>query len=110
MEDEGIGKGLIILLRCDVIRAIETLEPLGSGYRIIQANQRKFVQSIPRAFSLDQTQLLTAASSTGLLQPSNTWAQERFEAAVRGMIEDSLVWVDAKTPSGCPDFYLVSFI
>ncbi len=99
------------LFRFDVIRAIEALEPLGSGYRVLKTNNRKFVQSIPRAFSLDQTQLLTAADSTGLLRPAaSTWTQERFEAAVRGMIEDSLVWVDGKGVSGRAEYYLVSFL
>ena len=86
------------------------MEPLGSGYKVIKTNNLKFVQSIPRAFSLDQTLLLTAARTNGLLEPATSWTRERFEAAVKGMIEDSLVWIDGKTGTGRTEYYLVSFI
>lgn len=98
----------------DVERSIRTLEPLGSGYEIIKLNTRTFIQSVPREFSQDQSILLKKASESGgsVSLPSVSdlnWTAERFEATVTGLLAEGLIWVDAKTPSNIPDYWVASF-
>jgi ESCRT-II complex subunit VPS22 len=96
----------------DVERAIWTLEPLGSGYKIIKMTHRTFVQSVPREFSQDQSVLMKRAMDHGgffnFALLSGEWNLERFDSAVQSLIGEGLVWVDSKTLSGIPDFYWIA--
>lgn len=97
----------------DVERSIRTLEPLGSGYEIIKLNTRTFIQSVPREFSQDQSVLLKKASEkSGRInyqEFSADWSEERFETTVTGLLNEGLVWVDSKTRSNLPDYWIASF-
>ena len=87
------------------------MEPLGSGYAIIKLNSRTFIQSIPRAFSSDQTLLLQAANAeTGKIIPPASWKEERLESTAKMLIEAGLVWVDGKTTSNTDEYYVISFL
>lgn len=86
------------------------MEPLGSGYSIFKLNSRTFIQSIPRAFSGDQTLLLAAADpETGKIIPPSLWQVERLANNVKMLIEAGLVWVDSKTGTGNDEYYVISF-
>ena len=97
----------------DVERSIRTLEPLGSGYKIIKLNTRTFVQSVPRELSHDQSNLLRQASEQGGKVSyeifSATWSMERFESTVSALLSEGLVWVDSKTSNIRPDYWIASF-
>lgn len=94
-----------------MVRAIDSMEPLGSGYSIIKLNSRTFIQSIPRAFSGDQTLLLGAADpETGKIVTPSSWQVERLANNVKMLIEAGLVWVDGKTGTGNDEYYVISFI
>ena len=93
-------------------RSIRTLEPLGSGYKIIKMNSRTFVQSVPRELSQDQTILLRKASDQfGLInyETSCSWSRERFERTVESLLVEGLVWIDNKTKNGQPNYWIASF-
>ena len=103
----------------DVERSIRTLEPLGSGYEIIKLNSRTFIQSVPREFSRDQSQILKKASELNgrinyeiLFKNESltlTWTEERFETTVMSLLSEGLIWVDTKTKSGKCDYWIASF-
>lgn len=98
-------------------RSIRTLEPLGSGYKIIQINSRIFIQSVPRELSQDQTILLNkAADRSGSINyeafissKSANWSKERFEKTVETLLTEGLIWVDNKTKSGEANYWIASF-
>ena len=96
----------------DVERAIRTLEPIGSGYKIIKINQRTFVQSVPREFSQDQSVLLKrAAERRGIVNFEDfkgEWNEERFGRTIESLIGEGLVWIDLKTSLGIPDYYCIA--
>lgn len=99
----------------DVERSIRALEPLGSGYEIIKMNTRTFVQSVPREFSQDQANLLRKASERGgrvnfqVFSSPENWTRERFDNTVQSLLSEGLIWIDAKTHSGLPDYWIASF-
>jgi ESCRT-II complex subunit VPS22 len=96
----------------DVERAIKTLEPLGSGYRIINLSHRRLIQSVPREFSTDQTLLLNKAEALrGRFGRGDLaeWSQERFHGALSSLIDEGLVWIDEQEPSCRPQYWMASF-
>ena len=97
----------------DVERAIRTLEPFGSGYKIIKINQRSFVQSVPREFSQDQSVIMKkAAEKRGIIRFDdfkNEWNEERFGRTIESLIGEGLIWIDLKSNQFYPDYYFISF-
>lgn len=98
----------------DIERSIRTLEPLGSGYKIIKMNSRSFIQSVPREFSQDQGYLLKRCSERGQDGCINyqdfkgEWSEERFEKVIESILVEGLAWIDSKTKNDEPDYYIIS--
>ncbi|KAF9174693.1 ESCRT-II subunit protein snf8 [Mortierella sp. AD010] len=58
----------------DVLRAIKTLAPLGSGFQVLQIGDKKMVSSVPRELNRDQSAILALVRDT--------------------LLEDGLMWID----------------
>lgn len=95
----------------DIARAIEALEPLGCGYKILTVGNRKLVRSIAAEFDTDSMTVLEAVTSTGRGHitvsglrgftaskrgPSAAgWSDERARNAIeKAVMEDGLLWLD----------------
>jgi ESCRT-II complex subunit VPS22 len=91
----------------DVVRAINALEPLGCGYSIIQAGQKKMVRTVPAEFDTDSMTILECASESGTGcvttsrlqawtgQKGRAWATTRAENALqKALMGEGLVWLD----------------
>lgn len=85
----------------DVVRAIKTLKPLGSGYGVVSVGDSRFVRSIPRELDVDQTSLLALAKQNGGVLTEDSivqilgWAIERARAGLENMLlRDGMCWVD----------------
>jgi len=83
----------------DIIRAIDSLKPLGSGFAIIKVGNRKMVQSVPREMSSDTSALLELADASGHFSADDAvnklgWAPERAKNALKLLIKEGLVWID----------------
>lgn len=85
----------------DVIQSIQTLEPLGAGYRILELNGSMMIQSVPKEFDEDQAVVMSIAQETGgrvvpsMLIQSKNWTHTRALAALENMLlRDGLCWVD----------------
>ncbi|KAH9460500.1 hypothetical protein MJO28_003831 [Puccinia striiformis f. sp. tritici] len=88
----------------DIIRAIKSLEPLGSGYSILTIGHKKFIRSVPAELDNDSLvifdSILSTRSSKGftthqLLQDSQNWSSERVKDALnKAVIRDSMLWID----------------
>ena len=114
MRGEGRGNEADITEE-DVERSIRTLEPLGSGYKIIKLNTKTFIQSVPREFSQDQAILLKKATEKNgkinieMVSGTAGWTMERFENIVNSLLAEGLIWVDSKTRTGQNDYWISSF-
>lgn len=83
----------------DVIKAIDTLKPLGSGFKVLTVGKHKMIQSVPREMSNDTTSVLNVAADTGYFTVPGAkerlqWSDERISNAVGSLIDKGLVWID----------------
>ena len=96
----------------DIVRAIKSLEPLGSGYSIISIGSKKFIRSVPAELDHDSLaifdSIITAPHPKGyttdrILQSSLNWSAERVKDALnKALMRDSMLWVDSQVG---PDRY-----
>ncbi len=83
----------------DVLRAVKSLDPLGSGFTIVNLGATQMIRSVPRELSTDQAIVLEAIQILGyvtasMLQANLQWEHARAMAVLDDLITDSLLWVD----------------
>ncbi|OJD39829.1 eap30 vps36 family protein [Diplodia corticola] len=86
----------------DVLRAVKSLEPLGSGFTIMRLGHKQMIRSVPKELNTDQSAVLEAIQVLGyvtvsMLQINLGWERARAVAAIEDLLADSLVWVDKQT-------------
>lgn len=86
----------------DIVKAIDTLKPLGSGFKVISIGGRRMVQSVPREMSTDTTSVLDLAGTKGFVTQDHVqehfkWNQERIGNCFESLMGEGLVWVDEQT-------------
>ena len=91
------------MIRDDIVRAIGTLKPLGSYYRIVTAGKSKLIQSTPKELSLDNIDVLSSASDNepvtiNGLSHSLGWSRDRTILALDSLIESGMAWIDEQGP------------
>jgi ESCRT-II complex subunit VPS22 len=94
----GIGGGMDIS-DDDVLRAVESLKPLGSGFSIVTIGSKQMIRSIPKELSTDQSTVLEAIQiyepiTCSMIVDNLGWEQERAETVLQDLLADSLLWVD----------------
>jgi ESCRT-II complex subunit VPS22 len=99
-KGKAIGGGLQIT-EDDILRAVKALEPLGSGFNVINIGSKQFVRSIPKELNTDQSKVLEVLQILGfitisMLQINLQWEKARATTVVEDLLADSLVWVDAQ--------------
>jgi ESCRT-II complex subunit VPS22 len=85
----------------DILRAVESLKPLGGGFSIITVGSKQMIRSIPRELSTDQSKVLEAIQVLGyvtvsMLVDNLNWETARAQTVIEDLLAASLVWVDAK--------------
>lgn len=97
----------------DVKRAIETLEPLGCGYAVIEVGGVKVVRCSPGGLDKDSLIVIEVATATGrgsvtaaeVWEHTRTnkvgnWTFDRVQRALeRSLMEDGMVWLDEQSGS-----------
>ncbi len=71
----------------DIIKAVDTLKPLGSGFQVISLGTHKMIQSVPREMSTDTSTVLNLAGEKGYLSESDiisrlNWAEQRASNSI----------------------------
>ncbi|KAL5340862.1 EAP30/Vps36 family-domain-containing protein [Aspergillus crustosus] len=94
----AIGGGLEVT-DDDVLRAVKSLEPLGSGFSIILVGKKQYIRSIPKELNSDQATVLEVIQvlgyvSVSMLQVNLEWEQARAKTVIDDLLADGLVWVD----------------
>lgn len=83
----------------DILKAIEMLKPLESGFKVIKVGSRIMVQSVPRELSTDTSSVLDLTEKDGFITCENItqrigWTKERADLAISALIDEGLVWID----------------
>ncbi|OCK85814.1 ESCRT-2 complex [Lepidopterella palustris CBS 459.81] len=97
-KGKGIGGGMEVS-DDDVLRAVSSLQPLGSGFTIMKLGHNQMIRSIPKELNTDQSTVLEAIQVLGyitvsMLQLNLSWERARAIAVIDDLMADSLVWVD----------------
>jgi len=105
---ESVGKGKAIggalqVSENDILRAVKSLEPLGSGFKVIDIGSKQFIRSIPKELNNDQSTVLEVLQLLGsvtvsMLQVNLNWEKARATTVIEDLVADSLVWVDTQCP------------
>ncbi|KAK8780830.1 vacuolar-sorting protein SNF8 [Amblyomma americanum] len=85
----------------DLLRAVEKLKTLGKGFQLISVGSRYLVQSVPTELSLDHTNVIKHAGSTGYVSVESLvqelgWDSDRAQKALEDLLKEGLVWLDAQ--------------
>ncbi|KAL4440286.1 hypothetical protein ABPG75_003287 [Micractinium tetrahymenae] len=92
----------------DLVRAIERLAGLGSGFGLVKIGGKQFVRSVPTELSTDSNTLIELAQRLGgyfsLADAlSNTrWQEERLRDALAAMAREGLLLIDDQPGAGGP--------
>ena len=83
----------------DILQAVDSLKPLGSGFSIVMVGRRQMIRSIPKELSTDQSRVLEAIQLLGyitasMLEDNLKWEHERAQTVLEDLLADSLVWID----------------
>lgn len=87
--------------RDDILRAVKSLTPLGSGFSILHVGPKQYIRSIPKELNTDQATVLEAIQVLGyvgisMLQLNLHWERPRAQTVIDDLVSDGLVWVDAQ--------------
>jgi ESCRT-II complex subunit VPS22 len=88
----------------DVERAVQVLRRLGNGFRLLKIGSQRMIQSVPVELSRDHESVLLVAQAAGgyvtvdALVEQMAWSNERANAALRPLLNEGMIWLDA-TPS-----------
>lgn len=85
----------------DILQAVKSLEPLGSGFSIIRVGRKQYVRSVPKELNTDEAMILELIQMLGcvsvsVLQLNLNWERARAQTVVNDLLADGLVWVDAQ--------------
>lgn len=101
----------------DVLRSIRTLEPLGTGYEVVEIGRRKLVRSVVKELDADQAKILEIAAASGgrvwgeLIAETTGWTLERSRTALENMLmRDGLCWVDERDTEASSVYWVTSVI
>lgn len=101
-KGKAIGGGLQVS-EGDIVNAVKSLEPLKSGFVIIEIANKQFIRSVPKELNTDQSTVLEILQLLGsvtvsLLRINLKWDRARSMTAINDLMADSLVWVDKQCP------------
>lgn len=97
-KGKGIGGGMDVT-DDDILRAVKSLKPLGSGFSIITVGRKQMIRSVPKELNTDQSTVLEATQVLGyvtcsMLEDNLGWDHARATTVMEDLLGDSLVWVD----------------
>lgn len=83
----------------DINRAVEKISVLGNGFRIVQIMGNPMVLSLPMELNKDHEDIINEAQDEGFVNEQSMsrscgWSSERFNIAIRPLLQDGIVWID----------------
>ena len=100
----GRGRGLggqLDVSDDDILRAVKSLAPLGSGFSVVTVGITQMIRSVPKELNTDQSTVLEAIHVLGyvtcsMLEDNLAWEYARAETVIADLLSDALVWVDSQ--------------
>ncbi|KAK3265517.1 Vacuolar protein sorting-associated protein SNF8 [Cymbomonas tetramitiformis] len=88
----------------DIMRAIDTLKGLGSGFTVIKVGSHQLLRSVPSELNTDHNILLEFAQDKGYITEKEVnenlgWPSRRFDLVMDGLLKDQVAMID----DGAPD-------
>lgn len=101
-KGKAIGSGLEVS-DDDILRAVRSLEPLGSGFSIVKVGSKQYIRSIPKELNTDQATVLEVIQvlgfvSVSMLRLNLKWEKARAQTVIDDLLADGLVWLDSQGP------------
>ncbi|KAJ5503137.1 hypothetical protein N7463_006011 [Penicillium fimorum] len=101
-KGKAIGSGLEVS-DDDILRAVRSLQPLGSGFSIVKVGSKQYIRSIPKELNSDQATVLEVIQvlgfvSVSMLRLNLKWEKARAQTVIDDLLADGLVWLDAQGP------------
>lgn len=98
-QGRGLVGGGMEVTDDDILRALDSLEPLGGMFKTTTLGSTKFIRSVPKELNPDQSIVLEVIQVLGyvtvsMLQANLGWEGARAVAVIDDLVADSLVWVD----------------
>ncbi|KAI9797265.1 MAG: hypothetical protein M1833_005561 [Piccolia ochrophora] len=111
-KGRGVG-GEMEVSDDDILRAVRSLKPLGSGFAIVKIGQKQMIRSVPKELNTDQSKVLEAIQVLGyvtasMLQVNLDWDHARSQTVIDDLLADSLVWVDLQVRE--PEYWSPQFM
>jgi len=104
----GLVGGGMDVTEDDILRARDSLEPLGGMFQIMTLGGSKFIRSVPKELNQDQSTVLEVIQVLGyvtisMLRDNLGWDRARALAVIDDLVAESLVWVDEQGEE--PEFW-----
>lgn len=95
----GMVGGGMDVTEDDIVRALESLEPLGGMFKVNRLGGSNFIRSVPKELNQDQSTVLEVIQILGhvtvsMLRANLDWDRARATTVIGDLVADSLVWVD----------------
>ncbi|KAF3916044.1 hypothetical protein ABW21_db0202757 [Orbilia brochopaga] len=95
----GGGGGGLDISEDDVVRAVECLKPLGSGFELVAIGKTQMIRSVPKELNKDQSKVLEVIQVLGfvtipVLVDNLSWIAPRAQAVVDDLLAEAFLWVD----------------
>ncbi len=91
-------RGHIIL--DDIMRAVDKIKVLGSGFRIVRIGNKWMVISVPMEINQDHEVIMDISQSNegmftkDIIVHGLNWSEERFNRVVNTLLQEGMVWID----------------
>lgn len=88
------------IVRDDVMRAVDKIKVLGSGFRIVRIGRRHMIVSVPMEINQDHEIIMDLAQTSegmftkDMLVHGLSWPEERFNRVINALLQDGIVWID----------------
>jgi ESCRT-II complex subunit VPS22 len=84
----------------DIMRAVDKIKVLGSGFRIVKIGRNKMIVSVPMEINQDHEIILELAQSVegkftkDMLVHGLGWSEERFNRVLNTLLQERMIWID----------------
>ena len=84
-----------------MLKAVESLKPLGASFSIITIGHKQMIRSVPKELNEDQSVVLGAIQdlsyvTVAMLEDNFGWETARAQTVLDDLLTDSLVWLNEK--------------
>eukprot|EP00742_Colponemidia_sp_Colp-10_P005400 GILJ01005769.1.p1 GENE.GILJ01005769.1~~GILJ01005769.1.p1 ORF type:complete len:271 (-),score=35.54 GILJ01005769.1:283-1095(-) len=89
----------------DVKRAIQKLQILGNGFKLISVGIKKVIVSVPVELNRDHNTVLDVAEESGWVNVSGLkerlrWDDHRIQTVMDVLLQESMAWIDDQSEDG----------